>query len=83
MRRALIFIVAIQILFSAGCAARVVAPLPPGPFLLIQEALPDTYRLCVLLKPLRSPAQSIGCVTVGELRASVRGRRTIALEAGS
>lgn len=70
-------------LFVGGCAAHHTLALDnPDEYasILISERLPDRVMLCVPLQPLRTAGQSVGCISVGELRASLRGRRTVALE---
>lgn len=71
MSRALIFIAALEILLSAGCAHHA-RPSTPAPAYLIN--LPDHARLCVPRETFRN--EGLACITVGELRAFLRSRRS-------
>lgn len=61
-----------SVYIASGCAARS-AP-APGPELLIRPNLPDDARLCVPRQTFRN--EGIACITVGELRALLRNRRS-------
>lgn len=69
------------IIFIPACAARVPPATPAAPALLLNHTLPDDARLCVPRETFRN--EGIACITVGELRALLRRRRSAAFEVGS
>jgi hypothetical protein len=67
-----------------ACAARAIAlpaapPATPAPGLVLNHRLPSEARICVPLETFRNGG--VGCITVGELRALLRSRRTVAFQA--
>lgn len=66
----LIFIGTLEILFSAGCAARGPSPAPPVSRHLIDPDLPDSALICVPRETFRNVG--LACVTAGELRAVIK-----------
>lgn len=76
MKRARIFIAAIQLLLSAGGCAQLPRPATaPAPLLLL-DRLPEHARVCVRLEiGFHCP------ITIGELRALLRNYQRVALEA--
>ena len=58
----------------AGCAAHLPPmPSPPPSMILISENAPPEVRVCVLRSPFLDG--SFACMSVGELRQMLRGRR--------
>lgn len=71
----------VAVLNAASCAP-VVPPLTPPPAssrIVIRETLSETEEICVVRDPFRDPR--LVCMTVGQLRRTIRGRGAAYLEA--
>jgi hypothetical protein len=71
-----------------GCVVRPPAPAPvttprPRPQLpqviILDDAAPETLRICVTVRPIQTFAHPYVCVTLRDLRLQLRGRRLASL----
>jgi len=70
-----------------GCTARASSPAQSHPTrpqaVMFDDLVPGELRLCVMARPIARADHPYVCITLGDLRAQLRGRRLIHTEQSS